>query len=74
MSMLVAQSKTAPTSKVHHSAIASTSVVEASNRQGLAELTVQALALVETMTEHLQLLPTRDGYNPHILRKSLFKG
>ncbi len=49
-------------------------VVEASNRQELAELTMQVLASVETMTEHLQLLPTRDGYNPHILRKSLFKG
>ncbi len=45
-------------------------VVEASNRQELAELTVQLLASVETMTEHLQLLPTRDGYNPYILRKS----
>ncbi len=44
-------------------------VVEASNRQELAKLTMQVLASVETMTEHLQLLPTRDGYKPHILRK-----
>jgi len=44
-------------------------VVEASNQQELVELPTQVLASVETMTEHLQLLPTRDGYNPHILRE-----
>lgn len=49
-------------------------VVEASNRQELAKLTMQVLASVETMTEHLQLLPTRDGYKPHILRKSACRG
>ena len=34
-------------------------VLGARDRQKLAELTVQALALVEAMTEELQLLPTR---------------
>jgi len=34
-------------------------VVEAYDRQELADLTMQALASVETMTEGLQLLPTR---------------
>ncbi len=49
-------------------------VVEAANRQELAELTVQVLASVETMTEHMQLLPTQDGQNPPILRKSSSRG
>jgi len=48
--------------------------VEASNRQELAELIVQALASVVIMTEHVQLLPTWDGYNPHILGKSSCRG
>ena len=38
-------------------------VLEARNRQKLAKLTVQALALVETMTEELQLLPTTGRLN-----------
>jgi len=35
-------------------------VVEAYDRQQLAELTIQALTSVETMTEGLQLLSTKD--------------
>ena len=38
-------------------------VVEAPERQRLAKLTIQALASVETMTAHIQLLPTRGGFN-----------
>jgi hypothetical protein len=38
-------------------------VLEARNRQKLAKRTVQALALVETMTEELQLLPTTGRLN-----------
>ena len=38
-------------------------VVEAVERQQLARLTVQALASVETMTEHVCLLPTRESPN-----------
>jgi len=45
-------------------------VMEAAERQHLAKLTIQALTLVETMTERLQLLPARDGCNTHIPRKS----
>ena len=45
-------------------------VVEATERQHLAKLTVQALTLVETMTERIQLLPTRHGCNIYIPRKS----
>ena len=36
-------------------------VVEASDRQKLAELTVQALAVVENMTENFRLLPAVPG-------------
>ena len=35
-------------------------VVEASERQKLAELTTQALASVETVIEDMRLLPSRD--------------
>lgn len=38
-------------------------VMEAAERQHLAKLTIQALALVESMTERLQLLPARDECN-----------
>ena len=38
-------------------------MVQARDRQQLAELTVQTLAAAETMTEGVQLLPTRDGCN-----------
>ncbi len=38
-------------------------VVEAPKRQQLAELTIQALASVETMTEGLRLLPAQGGLN-----------
>lgn len=38
-------------------------VMEAPERQQLAELTVQVLASVETMTEHVCLLPTADKFN-----------
>ena len=38
-------------------------VMEAAERQHLAKLTIQALALVESMTEHLCLLPTRKRLN-----------
>ena len=36
-------------------------VIQACERHKLAELTIQALALVESMTEHVCLLPARDG-------------
>ena len=36
-------------------------LVEAPDRKKLAELTVRALAEVESMTEGLQLLPAQDG-------------
>ena len=36
-------------------------MIQARDRQQLAELTVQALASTETMTEGMQLLPSRDG-------------
>ncbi len=36
-------------------------VVEASDRQKLAELSMQAFAFVEAMVEAVQLLPTREG-------------
>ncbi len=35
-------------------------VMEAAERQHLAKLTIQALALVETMTEYVCLLPARE--------------
>jgi len=35
-------------------------VMEAQNREQLAKLTVQAIALVETMTEHVCLLPVSE--------------
>jgi DNA-binding Lrp family transcriptional regulator len=41
-------------------------VVEAPKRKKLAERTIQALASVETMTEGVQLLPTRDGCDTHV--------
>jgi hypothetical protein len=40
-------------------------VVEASERQRLARLTVQAIAEVEMMTEDIQLLPAHDGLIVH---------
>ena len=49
-------------------------VVEAPKRQQLAKLTIQALASVETMTEHVRLLPARDKLNtatfPKLSRQS----
>jgi hypothetical protein len=44
-------------------------VVEARDRQKLAKLTIQALALVEAMTEELQLLPTRNRLGARGVRK-----
>ena len=44
-------------------------VVEASNRQSVAELAIQALVSVETMTKSVRMLPTRDGLNTHIIEK-----
>lgn len=38
-------------------------VMAAGERQPLDKLTIQALALVETMTEHIHLLPARDRLN-----------
>ncbi len=46
-------------------------MVQARERRRLAELTVEALASVEDITEDLQLLPTQDGYNAPGLIKSL---
>ena len=40
-----------------------TLIMEATERQQLAKLTIQALALVETMTEHIHLIPARDRLN-----------
>lgn len=40
-------------------------LVEASDRQKLAELTNHALASVEAMTEGIWLLPIKDGMNSH---------
>jgi len=45
-------------------------VVEASDRQKLAELTVQALAVVENMTENFRLLPAVPGLNTSTFAKS----
>ena len=45
-------------------------VLEARDRQKLAELTVQALASVEAMTEELQLLPTRGRLNARGVSKT----
>ena len=53
-------------------------VMEAPKRQQLAKLTIQALASVETMTEHVCLLPTRDKLNtatfPKLSRQSRTSG
>jgi len=53
-------------------------VVEAVERQQLAKLTIQALASVETMTEHVCLLPARDRLNtatfPELSRRSRTSG
>ena len=53
-------------------------VMEALERQQLAKLTVQALASVETITEHVCLLPTRDKSNtatfPKLSRRSRTSG
>ena len=38
-------------------------VMEAAGRQHLAKLTIQALASVETITEHVCLLPAREKIN-----------
>jgi len=38
-------------------------VMETAERQHLAKLTIQALALVETMTEYICLLPARERLN-----------
>jgi hypothetical protein len=45
-------------------------VLGARDRQKLAKLTVQALASVETMTEELQLLPTRGRLNARGVSKT----
>ena len=45
-------------------------VVEAPERKKLAERTIQALASVETITEGVQLLPTRDGCETHVFDKA----
>lgn len=45
-------------------------VVEAPERKKLAEQTIQALASVETMTEGVQLLPTRDGCDTHVFNEA----
>lgn len=45
-------------------------VVEAPERKKLAERTIQALASVETMTEGVQVLPTRDGCDTHVFSEA----
>jgi len=53
-------------------------VIEAPNREQLAKLAVEALASVETITEHVCLLPTRDKLNtttsPKFSRRSRTSG
>ena len=46
-------------------------MVQARERRRLAELTVDALASVEDVTEDLQLLPTPDGCSTSVLTKAL---
>jgi hypothetical protein len=46
-------------------------VVEASERQELAELTNKALASVEAMIEGVQLLSAQDGLNTYALAKTV---
>ena len=46
-------------------------MVQARERRRLAELTVEALASVENITEGLQLLPAQDGCNAPGLIKAL---
>ena len=38
-------------------------VIEEAERQQLAKLTIQALAAVETITDRVSVLPTRDKFN-----------
>jgi hypothetical protein len=40
-------------------------VVQAADRQELAELTIQALASVESMTDGIQLLPVKNKYSAY---------
>ena len=49
-------------------------VVEASDRQKLAERTVQAIAVVENMTENFRLLPAVPGLNTSTFAKSFRTG
>jgi len=44
-------------------------VVEARSRRRLAKLTIQAITSVETMTEGLQLLPTRETFDTRSVSK-----
>ena len=46
-------------------------MVQARERRRLAEVTVEALASVENITEDLQLLPTPDGCSTPVLTKAL---
>ena len=46
-------------------------MMQARERRRLAELTVEALASVEDITEDLQLLPTPDGCSTSVLTKAL---
>jgi len=46
-------------------------MAQARERHHLAELTVDALASVEDVTEDLQLLPTPDGCSTSVLTKAL---
>lgn len=46
-------------------------MVQARERHRLAELTIEAVASVEHLTEDLQLLPTVDSNNRFVLMKSL---
>ncbi len=47
-------------------------VVEAGERQCLAELTISALELVESTTAGIQLLPTLDNYSNNINTNSTY--
>ena len=46
-------------------------MIQARERRRLAELTVKALASVESITEDLQLLPTPDGCSTSVLTKAI---
>ena len=53
-------------------------LIEAADRQQLARLTIQVLASLEAITEHICLLPTKDKFNnatlPKLFRRNITSG